>query len=337
MYQKKITQLLQYFFFISLGISLIFWSLNKIPPSEWKTFVNSLQGAHFTLFIPICILLFISNVVRAARWKLLIKPLGYNPKFWNTFFAVSLGYMANLAVPRLGEVLKCTVLSKYEKIPPDKIVGTILSERLVDVLCLALIFIFIFFYSNNYFQSIVHEVNLIRQSSAESQSNSSDKWVYGVFLLVIVIGIYWTLKKGIINSFNTLKNLFIGLLTGFFTIFHLDKKITFIVYSFIIWGCYFLSTYIGFKAMDQTANIGPMITLNALAFGAIGMILTPGGIGAYPSLIEVVLRPLGISYAIGLANGTLQWFGQTFYIITAGFCTLILLPFFNKKNTVTYD
>ena len=98
---------------------------------NWQECKTALQSARFILFIPVFFILVTSHISRAIRWKILMKPMGYSPSLINTFFAVMIGYLANLAVPRLGEVLKCTILGKYEKVPADKLVGTILIRRSV--------------------------------------------------------------------------------------------------------------------------------------------------------------------------------------------------------------
>jgi len=139
--KNKILTILQYLFFLALGIFLVWWSVSKMSDKDLADCKNALQSARYFLFIPVFFILFISHISRAIRWKILMKPMGYTPTFLNTFFAVMVGYLANLAVPRLGEILKCTILGKYEKVPPDKLVGTILIERAVDVVCLLLVFV----------------------------------------------------------------------------------------------------------------------------------------------------------------------------------------------------
>jgi hypothetical protein len=121
-------------FFFFIGILLIWWSLHQIPPQEWEKFTKALATSKLLLFIPVFFILALSHFFRALRWRLIMEPLGYKPSIVNTYLAVLIGYLANLAVPRLGEVLKCTLLAKYEKVPAEKIVGTIVAERAFDVI-----------------------------------------------------------------------------------------------------------------------------------------------------------------------------------------------------------
>src|SRR5947208_8829280 len=142
--KKKILNILKYLAFLGLGVFLVWWSLHQIPPEKWKDFRKAFSTARYWLIIPVFFIISFSHVLRALRWKMLILPMGYNPSFLNTFFAVMIGYLANLSVPRLGEVLKCTILAKYENVPAEKLVGTIVAERAFDLLCLVLVFLLAF-------------------------------------------------------------------------------------------------------------------------------------------------------------------------------------------------
>src|SRR5215217_7956222 len=134
--RKKILSILQYLLFLSLGIFLLWLTLRK---SNWQEIKQDIITADFIYLVPATIMLLISHFFRAIRWKILMEPLGYKPSLLNTFLAVMVGYWANLAVPRLGEVLKCTILGRYEKVPADKLVGTIVAERAFDVASLVLL------------------------------------------------------------------------------------------------------------------------------------------------------------------------------------------------------
>src|ERR1700712_4752365 len=133
---KKILGLLKYFLFLGLGIFLLWLTLRK---SNWEDIKTDIVTANFIYLIPATLMLLMSHLSRAVRWKILMEPMGYKPTLLNTFLAVMIGYWANLAVPRLGEVLKCTILGRYEKVPADKLVGTIVAERAFDVVSLVIV------------------------------------------------------------------------------------------------------------------------------------------------------------------------------------------------------
>src|SRR5688572_4682262 len=132
---KKILSILQYLLFLGLGIFLLWLTFRK---SDLQDIKRNIITADFIYLVPATLMLLVSHFFRAIRWKILMEPLGYKPSLLNTFLAVMVGYWANLAVPRLGEVLKCTVLARYEKVPADKLVGTIVAERAFDVVNLLL-------------------------------------------------------------------------------------------------------------------------------------------------------------------------------------------------------
>src|SRR5215212_8609246 len=138
---KRISTILQYLFFLGLGIFFVWLSLKNIQHEQWLQIKDSIQQARHWLIIPAFLLLFLAHYSRALRWKILMEPLGYRPSTFNTFAAVMIGYLVNAGVPRLGEVVKCTLLARYEKVRADRLVGTIVMERAVDVVCLLLVFI----------------------------------------------------------------------------------------------------------------------------------------------------------------------------------------------------
>ena len=139
--QKKLLSFVKFAFFFGLGIFLVWWSIHKLSATQYAQFIEALKTANYYLVIPVFAILTISHISRAIRWKILMASMGYYPKLSNTFAAVMVGYLANFAFPRLGEVLKCTILGKYEKVPPDKLVGTILVERAVDLLSFGIVII----------------------------------------------------------------------------------------------------------------------------------------------------------------------------------------------------
>ncbi|HSZ85272.1 MAG TPA: lysylphosphatidylglycerol synthase transmembrane domain-containing protein, partial [Puia sp.] len=133
---KRLRSLLQYMLFLGFGFFLLWLTLRK---SSWGEIKSNLAGTNFIYLIPATISLLFAHFFRAVRWKIMIEPLGYKPSVRNTFLSVLIGYWANLAFPRLGEVLKCTILARYEKVPADKLVGTILAERAFDFVTLLIV------------------------------------------------------------------------------------------------------------------------------------------------------------------------------------------------------
>ena len=330
--RKKILGILQYVIFLGLGIFLVWWSIHKIGDKGWVDFKQALKEAKYWLIIPVALILLLSHYFRTMRWKLLMEPMGYKPNTVNTYLAVLIGYLANLAVPRLGEVLKCTFLGRYEKVPADKLIGTIVVERAIDFITLILVFFLTLILESH----IVGEyaAGMIKTVYQNKQGGISYTRIGGILLaliLIILITRYAFKKYGHIGFVDKIKNIMLGVWAGLSSVQHMKKRGLFTLYSILIWTCYLMGTYIGFLALKETAVVPFNASFPVLAFASVGMILTPGGIGAYAFFVAAVLELYKIPEAIGFANGTLQWFAQFLIVLSTGFIALMLLPWYNKK------
>lgn len=332
---KQIVSILKYLLFLGLGIFLVWWSIDQIPEKEFEAFKIALKTANYWLIFPVFIMLSTSHLLRALRWKLLMEPMGYKPSLPNTFFAVMIGYLANLAIPRLGEVLKCTILSKYENIPAEKNVGTIVAERAFDVICLGIFFLLAFVFQ---FNEIMHAFDKLKQILAVSPKTESENRLYFFIKIAIIsaaiIFIIWIIiaKKWKLFVIK-IKKIVGGIIEGLLSTLKLKQKNIFILYSVSIWVLYLLGTWIGLYATAGT-EAGIIVAISCLAFASIGMIVTPGGIGMYAIALALVLQENNIAYHLGLANGTLQWFAQFIIVLVVGFVCSILLPIYNRKKLI---
>jgi uncharacterized membrane protein YbhN (UPF0104 family) len=317
-------------FFFLLGIALIWWSLHQIPAEEWTKFTLALKQSKLWIVFPVFIILGLSHFLRALRWRLIMEPLGYQPSIANTYFAVLIGYLANLAIPRLGEVLKCTLLAKYEKVPAEKIVGTIVAERAFDVLSLGIVFLLAL---GLQFNVIEAGWNQLKNQTATPLINSNEgNWKIYVYIGigVILLALFFILRKRIPTIVASIKQILSGIWEGVMSATKLKQQKLFFVYSIGIWFLYLLATYVGLYATAGTES-SFATAISCLAYASIGMILTPGGIGAYAYFMAKVLELNGVDYTLGLANGTLQWFSQFLIVLVLGGLSLILLPIINKQ------
>jgi uncharacterized protein (TIRG00374 family) len=330
---KRLLSILQYLFFLGLGVFLVWWSLHQIPKEKWPEFKHSLSTANYWLLVPVFVILSLSHILRALRWRILMLPMGYKPSVPNTFFAVMIGYLANLAVPRLGEVLKCTILAKYEKVPAEKLVGTIVAERAFDVISLLLVFLLALILQFD----VVFEyaTQLLKQLFANKAGHFS--WVkigigLGVIAVIIIAIRIWFAQFSHLRIVILAKKILHGIWEGLSSIKNLKQKGLFIFYSVSIWGLYIAGTWVGLMATQGTSHLGINVAVSGLAFASIGMIITPGGIGAYASFLAIILEKNNVPYEIGLANGTLQWFAQFIIVLLIGGICSGFLPFYNKKK-----
>ncbi len=318
-------------FFFFIGILLIWWSLHQIPPQEWDKFTIALQKSKLWIIFPVGLILGLSHLVRALRWRLIMEPLGYKPSIMNTFLAVLIGYLANLAVPRLGEVLKCTLLSKYEKVPAEKIVGTIVAERAFDVISLGVIFLLALTLQFSVVEAGWNQFKTYGKAAGDASGSNQTIYIIIAVILLAAIVAFWFFKSKMQNAILAIKKIIAGVWEGVMSATKLKKHNLFFFYSFAIWFLYLLATYVGLYATEGTES-SFQTAISCLAFASIGMIITPGGIGAYAYFMAKVLELNGVDYTLGLANGTLQWFSQFIIVLVLGGIALITLPLFNKQK-----
>jgi len=331
--KKIISSLFQYTVFLGLGIFLLWWTTKNLSPAEVQHLKDVLNGANYLLVLPAMMLLLLSHYSRALRWKILMEPLGFQPSSLNTFFAVMLGYFFNLLVPRLGEVMKCTMLARYEKTPVDKIIGTMVAERAIDFICLLIVI----------GMTILLQIDIASSFiSAEWQKSSAenpDANRFSSLILTIagisagVILLIWILRRfAHVSIVGRIRSLLLGIWQGLTSVRYVKRKTAFILHTLFIWSMYFLSIRLGFYAMESVSHLGIKPSLTILSFGSIAMIITQGGIGAYQLAVQKTLTLYGISEVNGLAYGWLLWAVQTVMVLVVGLICLFLLPIFNRKK-----
>jgi glycosyltransferase 2 family protein len=330
---KKIIGILQYAFFLGLGIFLLWLTLRK---SDWNSIINDLSDANYIFLVPATLMLVVSHFLRALRWKILMEPLGYKPSTLNTFLAVFVGYWANLAVPRLGEVLKCTILARYEKVPADKLIGTIVAERAIDVCSLFVIMVITVFSQYDLIGNFSGEL-LAKFFTSRTGSFSISKVAISVLILISFVVLFiWIFRRlSHLAIVIKTKNIFLGIWQGLTSIRYIKQKGAFFLHSVLIWALYLYSTYMGFFAMKDMAHFGIQGALSALTFGSFGMIIpSPGGIGSFQYAIQQVMILYGVTPEKGLSLGMLIWFAQTGIIILFGTIAFLLLPIVNKEKKI---
>lgn len=281
----------------------------------------------------------LSHFIRAIRWRILVKPLGYSPSLANSFFSVMSTYLANYALPRLGEVTRPTIIKKYENIPFPQTFGTIVTERIIDMAILLILTLVV----------ILSQFPLISQFLQENPE-TYDKIVLITKLLVILmvaliagIIIFWKFfrKKLKTNFFyKKLSDLAKKFFEGLKTIFKLEQNTLFVVYSILIWGLYFIGLYVSFLAFDFTKDINLNCTLTVFVIGSFGMVApSQGGLGTWHIMTSKALVIVGIAGAtLSIQNQNAEFFAlvhhgaQTLMVLLVGSISIILLPIVNRKN-----
>jgi uncharacterized protein (TIRG00374 family) len=336
---KRLRTIVQYLFFFGLGILFVWLSIYGLSAKDKLEIKQALGNARYWLFIPVFIILILSHYIRSLRWRLLMEPLGFKPRIINTFFAVLIGYFTNMAVPRLGEVLKCTVLARYEKIPADKLIGTIIVERIIDAITLLIVFGITLAVQPDLYSQLIETVFHSPKEIQEKETTNRTIIFLIILSLFIIILIVWMIrsKKRITDLFILFKKIAARIWQGITAIQHLKKRGLFLLYTLLIWSLYLAGGYVGFFALQDTEIYGIREAFTVLSAGSIGMIVTPGGIGAYAFLLEKTMQLYGLPQGIALAFGWLLWLAQTAVILIGGLFSFFALPFYNKKALASQD
>ncbi len=339
--KTKILNIVKYLIFLSIGLLLLYFAFKGVPLDK---FVNGLKEANYfyvSLNILFGILAFIS---RAVRWKIAIEPLGYKANTANTFYALMIGYFANMAFPRLGEVTRCTSLYKTDKIPFNKLLGTVIIERALDLTILLLLMIVVFFLNIELFGTFISDeiiggiANKLTSLLGSSQAATS---IIILILVLPVITIFLFRKKiKTLGIYIKIVDLIKGVIEGIKTIYKMEKVWWFIFHTFFIWLNYALMTYAVFFAIPDINNnfdLGFVDALFLLIVGGVGMSLpAPGGVGSYHYFVSAALMIYGISKETSIVFATIAHEAQALLVITLGVVSLIILSIRNKKIKKQY-
>lgn len=263
----------------------------------------------------------VSHASRAYRWKYSLLYLGYQSSFLNNFMAISVGYLLNLTIPRSGELSRAAVLQKYDNIPFDKGFGTIIAERIIDLVFLLAFVIITVALQYHYLIDFISEQVPITKLIV----------VLGILAILGITGLY-LLYTSNWKFFVFIRAKIAGLVEGVLSIFKMPHRIPFIAHTFFIWIGFVLTFYFGTKALPQTADISLGVTMVAFVVGSLAISFTNGGFGAFPLMIAKVLALYGISLTAGTAFGWILWTTQTLLVVVLGGLSFLLLPVVNKSK-----
>ena len=333
--KKKLLSALRLVFFLGLGLLFIWLFLRNLSPDQKQEIWASFLDANYWWALLSIVLGIISHLIRAMRWQILLKPMGYNPRIGNTFSAVMVGYLANLALPRLGEVTRCTILAKYEKVPFQKSFGTVIVERAIDLVIFGLLFLVVLLGQWSLIKDYVFEkIYAPLAAKFAILQDVSLVWAVlaasaGVLLLFLII---FRKRFSHLSIYQRFKTLVLGFWEGLRSVTRIERPWTFIFQSLLIWVFYFLMLYLCFFCFVDSSSLGIPAGLAMLVFGSIGIMVVQGGIGIYPAIIAEAASLYGLALTTGYALGWLAWTAQTVMIIVAGGIALVLLPLKNKTN-----
>ena len=306
---------------LCIGIAIIYYQFSTLTTDEIEKIKNSfIKADYFYIFLSIVFAL-IGFWSRAYRWKYALNHLGYHTNFYNNFFTVCVSYLVNFTVPRSGEISRAALIKKYEKIPFDKAFGTIVAERIVDLI---IFFLFVLIGFISQFDKLYGFL----VSKNVSLKTLLLFGVLGIALAVIFLLIWIYAEWKIILK---LKNKLAGLIEGMMSILKMKDKWYYIFHSFFIWFTYLMMFYVSIFALPETSKISFDVVLMGFIFGSLAVGFSNGGLGAYPFSIALIFGLYGISNDVGIAFGWLAWSSQTIFTITLGILSYAFLPILNKK------
>lgn len=332
---KQVVSKIKYVLILAAAIGLVWWQLASMTSEQMERFKSALFETNFKIVIPIIFFNLLSHWVRAARWRLLAGPLGHLPKTSNLFCAVLACNMINAAVPRAGEIVKCTMVSRKEKLPLDKLIGTILIERAFDMFCYGVLIVLTLAIEADKVGNYIKEKlgNFSGQEASAIITKLSIAAI--VFILAIFVLRYLVRKYPHIPIFSKAKEAIKGVAHGVAAIRHMKGKTMFILLTILMWGLYWIQIYIGFSAMKGLSHLGMSEAFSVLVLTTLAMIVMPGGLGAFPIFVMEALSLYNIDNPLGNAFGWLMWGVSTLLTIAAGVIAMLVFP--NLKGAKAND
>jgi uncharacterized protein (TIRG00374 family) len=296
---------------------------------------EGIKSAHYGWVILTVLIGIVAYFIRAQRWRLLINPLGYKPTLGAVYSAVIIGYFANLLFPHLGEVARCGALNKSDKIPFDKLVGTVVVERVFDMLCLIAIVLATFFLRIESFGKFLQ--NNVLQKFSEGSSS-----LPVVLALVALAGgaatvfLVWRFREKL-RRYAPVKKVwgFVkGIGDGLKSFATMQRRWQFLLHSLLLWTCYWLMAWLVLYAIPATAHLGAVDGLVIMVLGSFGIIApTNGGLGAFHAITSIgMLSIFGIPENDGLLYATISHESQLLFMIVLGLVAYVQLFFFTRKT-----
>jgi uncharacterized protein (TIRG00374 family) len=319
--KKTLFTILKIILPLGIGVYLTWFFISRLSEIELDNLKIAFVQADYIYLVYGIIIMLLSHMSRAYRWRYMLEPLGHKPNFWKMYHSIMIGYVINLTIPRSGELARAGYYAKYQEgAKAEKVFGTIIVERIIDVLMLGIVFMI-----TAYLQKDIEALNSIK----ESAGGGMPIWIYFVVVGLAISGlaIFFISKK----VKEKVLELFTGILEGVKTILKLKQRTAYIGHTVFIWVCYVGMIWVCSFALPETAGLEVAAVFAAFVVGAAAITATPGGIGLYPLLVATVLTDLyGIENAGSFSM--LAWSALTLFTIICGLFSLMALPIISKKQ-----
>ena len=317
---------IKYAFFLFLGVGLMYLAFKNQNP---KTLLSELKDVNYFWIIISMFFGFIAIVSRALRWVILLENLNFTVGKLNSIYAVAIGYFTNIAVPRAGEITRCTSLNQTENVPVDKLFGTIILERAIDLIILISLVLLVLGLKFDLFLEFL--LTVFEGQTIDIKSIIGVVFIATIVLIALNIIVKKSLKKS--RFYQKIKDFLVGMKDGFKSINGLKNKTGFWMHTVIIWLMYLLMTYVCFFSIEATRLLTLADGLYTMVIGGFGMVApVQGGIGAYHYIVKVGLMILDIPESSALLFATVVHTAQTLMTLSLGGIS-ILMVFLSKRKT----
>jgi len=336
--RKGILQTLKFLVFFAVGIVLLWFAFRNI---NFTRLTAGLKGAHYSWLLLSVLFGLFAFISRARRWVLLVNPLGYNPSLRNSFYALMIGYLANLALPRIGEITRCVALGKKEKIPVDQLIGTVVVERTIDFLSLLIIMIILIFTSGDQISLFLKESILepIQQKVLSIFGVTWIIWVilFSIMLIMLTLMIWNKIRLRKIKFFSKMFDLARGIINGLKTITRLNRKWEFIFHTLFIWINYTLMTWVVVFSLESTSHLTLGDGVFLLIIGGLAMSApVQSGLGAFHYIISRgLLYVKNIPIEEGLVYALLSHESQLIFIAITGTISFFIIFGKHQKDQIS--
>ncbi len=332
--KSVVLKVIQFLFFLSVGAFLLYWAFKGIDLRDMSQRFRSVD--YFWVWLSL-VCGFLSHLCRGIRWKMLIRTLGYAPSVKNTFGAVLIGYLANYAFPRIGEVARCMSLNRTDRIPVDRLLGTVILERVVDMLVFALLLVSLLLFRFEFFGNFLTREIFVPLYDKLTSVISLPLLLAMFVLLLGSLWLAWYLLRSWLRELkvmNQLKGLVRNVWSGLTSILRMKDIFMFILVTLLVWGMYLLQTYLVFLALSFTSHLGLLDAVFILVMATFGFIIpVQGGIGTFHWAVALGLTLYAIPWEDGLVFATLSHTSGSLLTIALGFVAFVVLWVGKRKDS----
>ncbi len=335
MNQKKLlNKIWQVILPIILGLAILVWTYKDFDFKRVWSVIE--EGINYWWIVFSLVFGVFGHLFRGWRWNISLAPLNEYPKLSNSVYAIFVSYAANLVIPRIGEVSRCGILAKYDNISFSKSLGTVITERIIDSVCVIIITCTTLLIQSGIFVRFINETGT-NTAFFVHLFTSTNFYITIACIIALLILAYLLFRR--FSIFTRVKGIFNDIWQGCLSIKYIEKKYIFILYTIGIWLCYFLQFYVTFYSFDFTSDLGLMPGLVMFVVGSIAVIVpTPNGAGPWHFAIITMMMMYGISKDNAGIFALIVHGIQTFLLILLGIYGLVALPLSNKRlNKKTHN